>query len=97
MLSDAVFKTLTIRYLRVTQNAVKQYEDDDAINGLPFDRHQEMLAVRAFTNALRLAADEYLRDPLGIPLISNWNRVTSAIPDFFGMLKEAVDQDCNGK
>ena len=97
VLSDALFKTLTIRYLRVAQDAVKQYEDDAAINGLPFDRHQEMLAVRAFTNALRLAADEYLRDPLGIPLISNWNRVTSAIPDFFEMLKQAVDQDCNGK
>ncbi len=97
VLSDAMFKTLTIRYLRVAQDAVKQYEDDAAINGLPFDRHQEMLAVRAFTNALRLAADEYLRDPLGIPLISNWNRVTSAIPDFFETLKQAVDHDCNGK
>ena len=97
IVSDALFKTLTIRYLRVAQDAVKQYEDDAAINGLPFDRHQEMLAVRAFTNALRVAADEHLRDALGIPLISNWNRVTSAIPNFFEMLKEAVDQDCNGK
>jgi hypothetical protein len=41
VLSDALFKTLTIRYLRVAQDAVKQYEDDAAINGLPFDRHQE--------------------------------------------------------
>ena len=60
--------------------AVKRYKEDDAaVNGFPFDRHQEMLAVRAFTDAVRFAADEYLRDPLGIPLISNWNRVTSAI------------------
>jgi glucosyl-3-phosphoglycerate synthase len=97
VLSDALFKTLTVRYLRAAQDAVKQYEDDAAINGLPFDRHQELLAVRAFTNAVRLAADEYLRDPLGIPLISNWNRVTSAIPDFFGRLKDVVDRDKNGK
>jgi glucosyl-3-phosphoglycerate synthase len=97
VMSDALFKTLTIRYLRVAQDAVKQYEDDAAINGLPFDRHQELLAVRAFTNAIRLAADEYLLDPFGIPLISNWNRVTSAIPDFFHQLKDAVDRDCNGK
>jgi len=97
VLSDALFKTLAVRYLRAAQEAVKQYEDDAAINGLPFDRHQELLAVRAFTNAIRLAADEYLRDPLGIPLISNWNRVTSAIPNFFDELKEAVDKDCNGK
>jgi len=97
VLSDALFKTLTIRYLRVAQDAVKQYEDDAAINGLPFDRHQELLAVRAFTDAIRLAADEYLLDPFGIPLISNWNRVTSAIPDFFDQLKDAVDRDCNGR
>ena len=59
--------------------------------------HQELLAVHAFNKAIRIAADEYLLDPLGIPLISNWNRVTSAIPDFFDRLREAVDQDNGGK
>ena len=97
MLSGAVFETLIVRYLRVAQDAVKQYEDDAALNGLPFDRHQELLAVRAFTRAIRVDADEYLRDPLGIPLISNWNRVTSAVPDFFDLLKDAVNRDCGGK
>jgi glucosyl-3-phosphoglycerate synthase len=95
VMSDAHFKTLAVRYLRSAQDAVKQYEDDAAHNGLPFDRHDELRAVSAFTKAVRLAADEYLRDPLGIPLISNWNRVTSAIPDFFDQLKEAVDLDNN--
>jgi glucosyl-3-phosphoglycerate synthase len=95
VLSDAHFKTLTVRYLRAAQDAVKQYEDDAAHNALPFDRHDELRAVAAFTKAIRFAADEYLRDPLGIPLISNWNRVTSAIPDFYAQLKEAVDLDNN--
>lgn len=93
VLSDALFKTLDVRYLRAAQDAVKQYEDDAAVNGLPFDRHAELLAVAAFSKAIRIAADEYLLDPLGIPLISNWNRVTSAIPDFFEMLKDAVNRD----
>jgi len=93
VLSDAMFKTLAVRYLRAAQDAVKQYEDDAALNALPFNRHDELRAVGAFTKAIRLAADEYLRDPLGIPLISNWNRVTSAIPDFLDQLKEAVDLD----
>ncbi len=93
VLSDATFKTLAVRYLRAAQDAVKQYEDDAALNALPFNRHDELRAVGAFTKAIRLAADEYLRDPLGIPLISNWNRVTSAIPDFLDQLKEAVDLD----
>jgi glucosyl-3-phosphoglycerate synthase len=93
VLSDATFKTLAVRYLRSAQDATKQYEDDAALNGLPFDRHQELRAVQAFNKAIRLAADEYLRDPLGIPLISNWNRVTSAIPNFLDLLKDAVNRD----
>lgn len=96
VLSDATFRTLSVRYLRAAQDAVKQYEDDAALNGLSFDRHQELRAVHAFNQSVRLAADEFLRDPLGIPLISNWNRVTSAIPDFFAMLKDAVNHD-NGE
>ena len=93
VLSDALFKTLNVRYLRAAQDAVKQYEDDAALNRLPFDRHEELLSVQAFTRAITIAAEEYLRDPLGIPLISNWNRVTSAIPHFYYLLKEAVDAD----
>ncbi|MCG3148528.1 MAG: Glucosyl-3-phosphoglycerate synthase [Verrucomicrobiae bacterium] len=93
VLTDAIFKTLAVRYLRTAQDAVKQYEDDAALNALPFDRHNELRAVAAFTAAIRVAADDFLRDPLGIPLISNWNRVTSAIPDFFAQLREAVDAD----
>lgn len=38
VLSDATFRTLSVRYLRAAQDAVKQYEDDAALNGLPFDR-----------------------------------------------------------
>jgi len=93
VLTDAMFKTLTVRYLRTAQDAVKQYEDDAALNAFPFDRHSELRAVAAFTAAVRVAADDFLRDPLGIPLISNWNRVTSALPDFFTQLREAVDAD----
>src|SRR5262249_38676527 len=93
VLSDALFRTLTVRYLRAAQDAVKQYEDLAAINGLPFDRHEELQAVHAFNKSVRAAADDYLRDPLGIPLISNWTRVTSAIPDFFEQFKEAVNRD----
>jgi glucosyl-3-phosphoglycerate synthase len=93
VLSDAHFKTLSVRYLRDAQDAVKQHEDDAASNALPFDRHDELRAVTAFIKAIRLAADEYLRDPLGIPLISNWNRVTSALPGIYAQLKEAVDLD----
>lgn len=90
---NAFFNTLRTAYLRAAQDAIKKYEDDATINGLIFDRHEERSAVEAFTRAIKIAADEFIQDPLGIPQITNWNRVTSAIPDFFQMLEDAVDVD----
>jgi glucosyl-3-phosphoglycerate synthase len=63
------------------------------LNGLLFDRHAEEAAVAAFAKSLREAAEEFCRDPLGMPQIPNWNRVIAAIPDFFPMLLDAVEAD----
>jgi glucosyl-3-phosphoglycerate synthase len=63
------------------------------INGLDFDRHEEETAVDAFTKAIRFAAERFLEDPLGAPLIPNWNRVTAAFPNFFDQMIEAVTED----
>jgi len=49
--------------------------------------------VQAFAQAIRLAAEDYLKDPLGAALIPNWNRVAAALPDFFGQLELAVEED----
>lgn len=93
VLDDAMFKTLAVAYLRAAQDTIKKYEDDASINGFYFDRHAERLAVEAFTRAIKLSAEEYLSDPVGIPLISNWVRPTAAIPDFLDQLLEAVEAD----
>ncbi|MBI1983498.1 MAG: hypothetical protein HYS61_04805 [Acidobacteria bacterium] len=63
------------------------------VNGLVFDRHAEEDAVHAFSRGLRLAAETFLADPLGQPLIPNWNRIVAAIPDIFQRLEEAVEND----
>jgi glucosyl-3-phosphoglycerate synthase len=91
--SDGYFKSLSVAYLRQAEDAMKKYEADAAINGLEFDRHEEARAIDAFTRAISLAADAYMADPLGTPLIPNWNRVTAAVPGILGMLKKAVDED----
>jgi glucosyl-3-phosphoglycerate synthase len=91
--SDGFFKTLVATYTRTAQDMLKRYEDDAAINGLVFDRHAESLAVETFTNGIKKAADIITEDPLGVPLISSWDRVTAAIPDIFVKIKEAVEED----
>jgi glucosyl-3-phosphoglycerate synthase len=91
--SDGFFKTLVATYTKTAQDMLKRYEDDAAINGLIFDRHAESLAVETFTNGIKKAAEIITEDPLGVPLISSWDRVTSAIPDILVRIREAVEED----
>jgi glucosyl-3-phosphoglycerate synthase len=91
--SDGLFKTLVATYVRTAQDFLKRYEDDAAMNGLEFDRHDESLAVETFTNAIKSAAQIITEDPLGVPLISSWDRVTSAIYDILSRIKGAVEDD----
>ena len=79
--------------MRTAQDAIASYNDDALLNGLRFDRHEEEVAVETFTRALRRAGLGFVSDPLGNPQIPNWNRVSSALPDFLDSLREAVDAD----
>jgi glucosyl-3-phosphoglycerate synthase len=92
-MSASLFNTLVVTYLRTAQDTIKRYHDDAAINGLYFDRHDETMMVEAFTNAIRIAGKEFMEDPLYSPLIPNWNRVTSAIPDFLERLQAVVEDE----
>ncbi|HEY5649358.1 MAG TPA: glycosyl transferase, partial [Nitrospiria bacterium] len=92
-LDPGTFNTLAVTYQRMSQDTIQKYEADSAINSLYFDRHQEGISVAAFTQAVKMAGEEYLEDPVGIPMISNWFRPTSAIPNFFQLLVEAVQED----
>lgn len=91
--SEGFLKSLEVIYLRMAEDTIVKYEADAAINGLTFDRHEEAMAVEAFTKGIGMAAKVFMENPMGTPLIPNWNRVTSAIPGILDMLKKAVDED----
>jgi glucosyl-3-phosphoglycerate synthase len=93
VLSEGILRTLQAQYIRSAEDTVTRYYADARINGLSFDRHAEEDAVHAFARGLRLAAESFLADPLGAPLIPNWNRVVAAMPDIFARLNEAVEID----
>jgi len=88
-----LFHSLLVTYQRQAEDTLLKYEADATINGLDFDRHEEAKAVETFTKAIALAAQAFTDNPMSTPLIPNWNRVTSAIPDIFDMLKMAVEED----
>jgi glucosyl-3-phosphoglycerate synthase len=87
------FRSLQVRYVRLAEDTINRYYADAMLNGLDFDRHSEELAVATFAKSLRQAAEEFIEDPLGLPLIPNWNRVIAALPDFFEQLLAAVEED----
>jgi glucosyl-3-phosphoglycerate synthase len=88
-----VIRSLESAYVRTAEDTITRYNADALIDGLKFDRHEEEAAVGAFARAIRLAGDSFMEDPLGQPLIPNWSRITSALPDFLGRLREAVELD----
>ena len=92
-ISDGFFKSVKAVYLREAQDAIRKYDDDARINGLLFDRHAEGTAAEMFAKSIEVAARAVNEDPLGTPLISNWNRVTSAVPEFLDTLRAAVEED----
>jgi len=88
-----LFRSLLVAYLRRAEDTIMKFEADAAINGLQFDRHEEAMAVESFTRAIGLACQAFMDAPMATPLIPNWNRVSTAIPDIFEMLQLAVSAD----
>ena len=49
--------------------------------------------MATFVRGIRAAAKAFLEDPLGSPLIPNWNRILFASPTIFEELNVAVRLD----
>lgn len=91
--SEGFFRTLSNIYLKIAQETVVRYENDAAINGLEFDRHEESICVEAFAEGIKKAGEVFWQNPSETTLIPSWHRVIAALPDFFSLLKQAVEED----
>lgn len=85
--------TLLSSYMRQAEDTLRFYVAEAAVNGLLYNRHDEETAVSTFVQSIRAAAMLFQKDPLSTPLIPNWNRIQSALPDFFDELNDAVRLD----
>jgi glucosyl-3-phosphoglycerate synthase len=72
---------------------IEKYDALAKLNGLRFNRHGETSAVEQFAAAMITAADRYMDDPIGTPLLSAWNRITSAEKDFGHRMVEIIDEE----
>lgn len=87
------YTSLKIAYVRAAQDAIRSNHDVATINGLKFDRHAESVAVEMFSLALDRASEDFEHDPLAFGGLPNWQRVTSAIPDFLDAYRAGIDAD----
>ncbi len=90
VLSEGGLKSLLASYQRRAEDAASSYYALAKVNGLVFPRHEEEMAISTFARALRSGVEQFQVDPLGAPLIPNWARVLSAVPDAGDLLLEAV-------
>ena len=95
-LSGGLLTSLLAAYQREAEDAVADSHAVATVNGLGFDRHDEERNVQLFTTALRASIEEFLLDPLGAPLMPNWVRVWSGVPDAGLRLIDAVRRSAEG-
>lgn len=88
-------KAIQRHYLKITEDIISNYYSDAMINGLNFDRHQEESIAETFFNALDFASDKYFMSPGIRRMLPNWNRITSAHPNFLSDLLMIVNDDNN--
>lgn len=91
--SEEFFRTIKATYMRTALDFVEKYYYDAKINGLLFDRHEEEKTIEVFIRSIIIAGEQFLANPMEMPLIPSWSRVISAIPEFYEMLYEAAEKD----
>jgi glucosyl-3-phosphoglycerate synthase len=93
VMGDGFFRTLVMTYIQESRIAVEKYNAISLLNGLAYDRHNEIEAVEIFTGSLKKAVKGFTENPVGVPLMAAWVRIHAAIPDFTKRLQEAVEID----
>jgi glucosyl-3-phosphoglycerate synthase len=93
VLSEAFFRTMLTAYMQEARVTIEKYHALSLINGLTYDRHAEIEAVESFVGSIRNAIADFIKDPVGVPMLAAWVRVNAAIPDFEDRISEAVEMD----
>jgi glucosyl-3-phosphoglycerate synthase len=91
--SEESLRTTKATYYRIALDMIDSYRNDAIFNGLNYETHEEEMMVEMFAENIKSAGKLFLEDTDEAPFIPSWNRVSSAIPDIFVQLLDAVEQD----
>jgi len=86
-------RTTKATYYRIALDLIDSYQNDAIFNGLDYDTHEEEKMVEMFADNIKHAGNIFLDDTDEAPFIPSWNRVSSAIPEIFTQLLDAVEKD----
>ena len=86
-------RTIKATYYRTALDLLEIYHNDAKINGLELNINEEEIAIELFSNNIIIAGQEFLDNPNQNPLITNWNRVETAMPDIRNRLLDIVESD----
>jgi hypothetical protein len=70
---------------------IEKYHALALLNGIPYDRHEEVESVESFVGALRSSIHEFVQDPIGVPMLPAWVRIAAAVPDFQERLDNGIE------
>lgn len=91
--SNETMRTIKASYYRFALDAIDKYKADAAFNALEIDLNYEEKAVELFAENVMRAGDSFAYEPMAIPFMPTWSRVTSACPDFLYQLRVAIKED----
>lgn len=93
--TEESLRTTKATYYRIALDLMDSYRNDAIFNGLNYQIHEEEVMVEMFAENIKLAGRLFLEDTDKVPFIPSWQRVSSAIPDIFVQLLDAVELDKN--
>jgi len=91
--TPAVVRSLRVTYINFARMNIEKYDALAKLNGLRFERHEEISAVEQFSTALAIASERFMEDPIGTPLMPGWHRVISAESDFGNRMIEVIEAE----
>jgi len=91
--TEESLRTTKATYYRIALDLMDSYRNDAIFNGLNYQIHEEEVMVEMFAENIKSAGRLFLKDTDKVPFIPSWQRVSSAIPDIFVQLLDAVELD----
>ncbi len=91
--TDQFFRTIKATFWRNALDFLDKYYVDAMINGLKYDRHSEEKTIEVFLKSIIIAGDQFLANPMELPMIPGWTRIEAALPEFLPTLQQVVDEE----